>query len=152
MRSRVPDTWVARLWVILVWAGVLTLLLAARGGVESPASLLEPGGVKRGHWATERLAPQGVDGVEVGDTVRGDAVGGRGQGQFRGQASAGSGECCDYDCVDAVRDGVAGEYQHWPVAAGCGGEPDLTASHRPSRTSLQPAPSARPRSATVPRD
>ena len=52
MRSRVPDTWVARLWVILVWAGVLTLLLAARGGVESLAGLLESGGVKRRHWVT----------------------------------------------------------------------------------------------------
>ena len=130
----------ARLWVFLAWAGVLTLLLAARGGFESLAGLLESGGVKRGYGATERFPPQGVDGVEVGDTVGGDAVGGCGQGQFRGQASAGSGECCDYDCVDAVRDGVAGEYQHWPVTTGRGGEPDLTASHRPSRTSLQPVP------------
>ena len=128
-----------------------TLLLAARGRFESLTGLLEPGGVKRGHWATERFPGQGVDGVEVGDTVGGNAVGGRGQGQFRGQASTGSRECCDYDRADAARDGVACEYQHWPVAAGCGGEPDLTAPHRPSRTSLQPAPSARPRSATVPR-
>ena len=75
-------------------------LLAARGRFESLAGLLEPGGIKRGHWPTEHLSGQGVQRVEVDDTVGGNAVRGRGQGKFRGHASAGSGECCDYDRAD----------------------------------------------------
>ena len=44
-----------RLWVFLAWAGALTLLLAARGSVESLANLLESGGAKRGHGEPAQL-------------------------------------------------------------------------------------------------
>ena len=49
-------------------------LLAARGGLESLAGRHELAGVKRGHRASERLPGQGVDGVEVDDTVGGNAL------------------------------------------------------------------------------
>ena len=83
-------------------------LLAAGSGLEGLADLFEADGGEFGNRTTERFARKGVDGVEIDDTVGGDPVTGRSQGQLRGETAAALCERRDHHRANSAGDWIAG--------------------------------------------
>lgn len=83
--------------------------------------------------------------VEVGDTLGWHSVLAGSEVKLGHQLSSCSGHGGDHDRADSVGDRIACQYKDRTIPAWCGGEPDLTALHRPNQTNLLPGPTRQSR-------
>ena len=118
--------------------------VSTSGGVaQALAALSEPRGFELDDVSAKGVSGNRVDIVEVDDAIRWDAVIGGCEFEFGDESSNGARDRRHDDGSDAIGDWVSGEHEYWAIAAGCRGEPHLTALHRPSPPSLPPVPSRR---------
>ena len=91
--------------------------------------------------AAQRASRNRVNVVETDDTVRRDTILACGKGEFGYETpDRARGRSNDYRS-NAICDRISRENEDGSIAAWGGGEPQFTASHRPSRTSLLRGPS-----------
>lgn len=95
--------------------------------------------------ASQGRARQRMNVVEIDDAIAWHAVVGGGQSQLGHQSSTGAGQCCYDDRADPVGNRISRENENGPVTAGCRGEPQFTAPHRPSLPIPRQAPIRRSR-------